>query len=63
MSDPANPNKPPRATRAPEPDFPVSGRTVEITDEDESIVIAFLPVGPQFVLLPDPHQPKKGKLP
>ena len=49
-----DPNKPPH---------PASGRTVEITDEDESIVIAFLPVGPQTVLRTDPHQPKKGKLP
>ena len=54
-----DPIKPP----APDDRPPVSGRTVEITDEDESIVIAFLPVGPQFVLLPDPNQPEKGKLP
>ena len=54
-----DPIKPPAPCNRP----PVSGRTVEITDEDESIVIAFLPVGPQLVLLPNPHQPKKGKLP
>jgi len=26
---------------------PVSGRTVEITDEDESVVIAFIPADPK----------------
>jgi hypothetical protein len=62
MTEPAD-DKPPFTASAPDSGFPVSGRTVEITDEDESIVIAFLPVGPQFVLPPDRHQPKKGKLP
>jgi hypothetical protein len=42
---------------------PPTGRTVEITDEDENIVIAFVPVGPKIVSLTDPHQPEKGKLP
>jgi hypothetical protein len=43
---------------------PLSGRTVEITDEDESIVIAFLPVGqnPAFTTA-TLNQPEKGKLP
>ena len=40
----------------------VPGRTVEITDEDESMVIAFLPVGPKTVLPTAPNQPEKGKL-
>jgi hypothetical protein len=26
---------------------PVSGRTVEITDEDENIIVAFIPVDPK----------------
>ena len=38
---------------------PVSGRTVEITDEDESMVIAFLPVGPKTVLPTAPNQQRK----
>lgn len=36
---------------------PSSGRIVEITDEDETILIAFVPVGAQIVLFT--NQPKK----
>ena len=42
---------------------PVSGRTVEITDEDESIVVAFVPVGTQITFVTTRNQPEKGKLP
>jgi hypothetical protein len=35
---PANSNQKPDAA------FAVSGRTVEITDEDENLVVAFIPV-------------------
>ena len=41
----------------------VSGRTVEITDEDESIVIAFVPAGTQITFVTTRNQPEKGKLP
>ncbi len=30
---------------------PLTRRIVEITDEDESILIAFVPVGAQFVVM------------
>jgi hypothetical protein len=64
MTDPANPHKPPRATRAPEPGFPVSGRCVEITtDENGSIQIAFVPVDPKTAFITTFNQPEKGKLP
>ena len=45
----------------PRPPFPA--RTVEITDEDESIVIAFVPVGTQITFVTTRNQPEKGKLP
>lgn len=38
-----------------------ASRVVEITDEHETLLIAFVPVGPQLVLLPV-NQPSKGKL-
>jgi hypothetical protein len=42
----------------------VSGRCVEITtDEDGSILIAFVPVGPKTTFVTTLNQPEKGKLP
>lgn len=59
MTDPADHNRPPLTTRA-----PVSGRCVEITtDEQGSIVIAFVAVGPQTAFITTLNQPEKGKLP
>jgi hypothetical protein len=40
----------------------LASRIVEITDENESLLIAFVPVGPQLLLLPESTQPSKGKL-
>jgi hypothetical protein len=37
-----------------------ASRIVEITDEHETLLIAFVPVGPQLVLIPA-NQPPKGK--
>jgi hypothetical protein len=39
---------------------PTARRIVEITDEHETLLIALVPVGPQFVLLPV-NQTPKGK--
>jgi hypothetical protein len=56
-------------TASPErPDKPAapaaSGRCVEITtDEQGSILIAFVAVGPQTAFITTLHQPEKGKLP
>jgi hypothetical protein len=64
MTDAADHDKPPRATSAPDSGFPVSGRYVEITtDEDGSILIAFVPVGPDTAFTTTLKQPEKGKLP
>jgi hypothetical protein len=42
----------------------ISGRCVEITtDEQGSILIAFVAVGPQTVFITTLNQPEKGKLP
>ena len=42
---------------------PLTRRIVEITtDEDETILIAFVPVGAQFVLMTNRNQTAKGTL-
>ena len=40
---------------------PTASRIVEITDQHETLLIALVPVGPQFVLLA--HQPNPERKP